>query len=160
MSTMSSFLIFFIFVFIIGGWLLSEAISRKSKKIEKLYSKQMNTLNKEQETLKKSIEKEDVRFTRVKKECDELRAFEETIPTLRKNHTRVISDLKHAYLNIDKIRIKLNSKEYSGNPVVHDVMMIIEEYSPNSEDRQIKDEEKMRQTFNSIKDSIVKKDED
>ena len=156
---MSSFLIFFIFVFIIGGWVLSEVISRNSKKIEKLYSKKMNELNKEQESLKKSIAKEDIRFTRVKKECDELRAFEETIPTLRKNHTQVIANLKHAYLSIDKLRVKLNSKEYSGNPVVHDVMVIIEEHSPNSEDRKLKNEEKMRQTFSSIKDSIVKKED-
>ena len=159
MSTGITYLIFFIFVLIIGGWILSEVISRKAKKLEKVYSKELKVLNKEKEDLIKSISKEDTRYTRIKKECEELRAFEETIPTLRKNHTQLIADLNHTQLKIDELRVKLNSKEYSGNPVVHDVIQIIEEYSPNSEDRKMKNEDKIRQTFNSIKDSIAKPEE-
>jgi len=147
------FILFIVFL-ILGGWFIAEMVSKKATKLHKSNSKEMKILMKEKERLESSISKESERLTRVSEECDALRQFEASIPSLKTNCSKLTQDLSQSLENIDQLRLKLKKREYSSNPVTSDVLMILEEFFPNAQERELIEQEKLKGTFGRIKNSI------
>jgi len=151
--------IVFIFLLVLIGWIISEVISRNLKKTNKTHSKEMNILMKEKARLEASLIKENKRCALINEEYDAMREFEATIPTLKKNYKQLKKEFSRSNEYIDKIRVRLKKREYSSNPVTSDVLVILEEYFPNEQEKKSNEDEKLKGTFSRIKNSMGVEDD-
>jgi len=152
--------IIIIFLLILAGWIIAEVISKNARNLNKINSTEMKRLIKEKASLETSLNKEIKRSESVSEELAVMREFEATIPTLKKNHNQLTKDHSRSLENIDKLRVKLKKREYSSNPVTSDVLVILEEYFPNEQERQSLEDEKLKGTFSRIKNSLGGGEED
>ena len=146
--------VYLIFILAIVGWIFSELISKKTKEIESQYIKRLNQLNKERTKLEALLVKEKNRCTQVKEKSVPLREFESSIPTMEKNHTNLSALLDKYYVNVDLLRAKLNKREFSSNSVANEVLIIIEEFCPNEQERLKHKQNKLSGAFTRIKKSM------
>jgi len=146
--------VYLIFLLAIVGWVFSEIIFRKIKNIESQYLKRLNQLNLEKTKLEALLVKEKNRCTEVKEKVVPLRELESSIPTIEKNYHNLSAMLEKYYGNIDLLRSKLNKREYSSNSVANEVLIVIEEFCPNEEERLKHKQNKLSGAFTRIKNSM------
>ena len=151
MTDIPSFSIGLIFLLILAGWIVSEVISRNEKDIKNQYAKQLDKLNNEKSELQKSLAKENVRYTRVKEECEYLSEFVDNIPTLKVNHGNLSKELSCVSENIQALRLKLNNRDYASNPCAESILNILCEYFPTEVDNEAKRSVKLTENFSRIK---------
>ena len=151
MTDIPSFIIGLIFLLILAGWVVSEIISRNEKDIRKQYATKLGELNNEKSELLKSLAKENVRYTRVKEECEYLSEFVDNIPTLKVNHTNLSKELISVSENIQALRLKLNNRDYVTNPCAESILSILGEYFPTEVEKEAKKSMKLSENFNRIK---------
>lgn len=154
MDNVPSFVVYIILFFAIVGWLVSEIISRKIKQIESIYIDRIKLLKKEKTKLESSISKQKSRCTRLEEESVPLRESEIAAPALKKNHHNLSNELTKFFKSIDLLRVKLNNREYSSNPVTSEALKILEEYCPNEEEQKIHKLNKLQGSFTRIKNSM------
>jgi len=160
MDNIPTIFIIIIFLLILAGWIIAEVISKNARNLNKINTTEMKRLIKEKASLETSLDKEIKRSASVSEELAVMREFEATIPTLKKNHNQLTKDHTRSLENIDNLRVKLKKREYSSNPVTSDVLVILEEYFPNEQERQSLEDEKLKGTFSRIKNSLGGGEED
>lgn len=144
----------FVFILMIGGWIISEIIAKNEKEIEQQYSKRLKQLKKEKSVLIKSLTKVESRRVGISEECDSLKSFEAEIPSLKKNNKHSSNELVCLYENINTLRVKLQNREYYSNPLADEALNILKAYFPNKEEQKANKQERVRGAFDRIKNSI------
>lgn len=139
---------FIILLLALGAWFLSEYMSQKSKHLEKSNIRLLKQMIKEKLKLEKSLTKGKKQMIKLVEECEELREFQATVPSLIENHRNLRVTLLHNFESIDSLRTKLAAKDYSGNPVVHDALVILDEYLPIDKAEKTKSQLKLKVTYN------------
>ena len=138
----------------IGGWIISEIISRNEKETLRQYTKKLTELKNEQSELQKSINKKRHSYNNVKIESDELKHFLSTVPEMKINHAKMTTKLEFTLNQVHLIRTKLKNREYSNNPFTKNALMLLVEYFPTEEEKNLKSQAELAGTFSRIKSNL------
>jgi len=148
------FLIIFVVLLIIGGWISAEVISSRTTKSNKKYTKQLALLDKENTRLQTELAKETDRYTHLKDEYEKLREAKAQIRTLELDYKRITKQYNRMSNGIEQLRQKVNSKKYSSNSLAKDIVIMLDEQFPSEEQRKQAEAEGTKDTFKRIKSAM------
>jgi len=151
MSNIVIFLIIFVFLLIIGGWITSEMISGNASKANKKLARQIAILETEKLTLQSELAKSTESYSKVKDQCDRIEDARVQVRALETNYRKLTNQFKRTSAGIDIIREQISGKKYSSNSLAREVLLLLDEHCPNSDQRKQIKEEKTKEDFKRIK---------
>lgn len=154
MSNIVIFLIIFVFLLIIGGWITSEIISGAASKNTKKMARQVAILEAEKLTLQSKLAKSSENYKKVKDQCEKIEDARAQVRTLETNYRKLTNQFKRTSTGIDIIREQISGKKYSSNSLAREVLLLLDEHCPNPDQRKQVKEEKTKDDFKRIKTAM------
>jgi len=151
MSNIVIFLLIFVFLLVIGGWITSEIISSTASKNSKKLAQKFIALEKEHLSLQNEITRLTNNYTRAKEQSDKIDDARVQVRALESNYRKLTNQFKRTSSGINIVREKISSKKYSGNSLAGEILSLLDEHCPSEEQRKQLKNEKTKEDFKRIK---------
>ncbi len=151
MSNIVIFLLIFVFLLVIGGWITSEIISTTASKNSKKLVQKFAALEKEHLALQNELAKLTNNYTKAKEQSDKIEDARVQVRALESNYRKLTNQFKRTSSGIDIVREKISNKKYSSNSLAGEILSLLDEHCPNEEQRKQLKEEKTKEDFKRIK---------
>lgn len=129
-------------------------ISGTAAKANKNLAQRVKALETEKQTLQNELTKSSENYTRVKDQCDRVDDARNQVRSLETNYRKLTNQFNRTSNGIDIIREQISSKKYSSNSLAREVIMLLDEYCPNDDQRKQVKEEKTKDDFKRIKSAM------
>lgn len=154
MSTLTIFVVVFVALLIIGGWISAEYMSNKATRANKKFQIQLAKLERECDSLQNQLTTETNRYSSLKEEFEKYRDAKDQIRALEKDYKKLNKQHERVSLGVVLLREKLNHKKYSANSLTKEVLRHLDEHCPSEAQVAISQSESMREKFKRIKQSL------
>jgi len=154
MSTLTTFVIVFVALLVVGGWISAEYMSGKATRANKKFQKQLARLERENDTLQNQLNTETSRYSALKEEFDKYRDAKDQIRILERDYRKLNSHHNRLTQGIALLRDKMNHKKYSANSLSKDVLYHLDEHCPSDAQIAAAEADTARNKFKRIKESL------
>jgi len=151
MSNISTFLLIFIAILVIAGWISAEMISSKSARANKKSSLRAAKLEKENDQLVQAIAKEQERYQNLRSEYDKAKEARDQIREFEKEYNKMLKSYNRFSDGIDSLREMVSAKKYSSNILSKEVLLHLEEHCPSLDKLAAMRNESTKEVFKRIK---------
>jgi len=154
MENISTFLIVFIGIVVVVGWISSEMISRKATQATKKSSLRASKLERENNELTIALQKEQERYKRLREEYEKAKEAREQLREFEREYMHLVNAYNRFSANIDDLKKLVTEKKYKSNALSREILSHMERNCPSSETLQKMKDESTKEAFKRIKERM------
>lgn len=154
MSALTLFVLIFVFILVVGGWVSSEYISHKHSKNNKQLRQQVSKLERENNLLQNQLNSESDKFFKLKDDYEKVKDSKQQIRLLEEEYKALYNRYSNLNRGLDVLRKTVTSKKYLNNSLAKEITILLNEHLPDEKQIEVNKAESSRQAFKRIKDGM------